>query len=83
MIKNARLDKGHSVSTILTSDSELMLNTYMVTPTTTGGPEITITTSVVALDIALSASMAEYWQLRESRDNTETFTLASLSPSQI
>ena len=27
-------------STILTSDSELILKTYMVTPTTTGGPEI-------------------------------------------
>lgn len=42
MIKNTSPDKGHSVTTILTSDSELMLNTYMVTPTTTGGPEITI-----------------------------------------
>lgn len=30
------------VATILTSDRELILNTYMVTPTTTGGPEITI-----------------------------------------
>lgn len=27
-------------STILTSDSELILKTYMVTPTSTGGPEI-------------------------------------------
>lgn len=35
--------------TILTSDRELILNTNMVTPTTTGGPEITITTSNVEL----------------------------------
>lgn len=36
-----------SLCTILTSDSELIDSTYMVTPTSTGGPEIRIIGSFV------------------------------------
>lgn len=36
---------GPGKSTILTSDSELILKTYMVTPTSTGGPETKVSTA--------------------------------------